>query len=51
MLARVMAEMRAAGSQPEPEGDPHADVAAPGAQAAGPSAPRRRRPRVPVWRA
>jgi len=40
MFARVMAEMRAAGEEPPPEGDPHADVGAPGSAAAdaGPAA-------------
>jgi hypothetical protein len=39
MFARAMAEMRAAGAEPPPEGDPHADVPAPGARAeAGTSA-------------
>jgi tetratricopeptide (TPR) repeat protein len=49
LFARAMAEIRAAGAEPPPEGDPHADVAAPGAQAdAGTSAPPAGAPRVDV---
>ena len=34
MFARVMAELRKAGTEAPPEGDPHADVPAPGTEAA-----------------
>ena len=53
MFARAMAEMRAAGAEPAPEGDPHADVPAPGSQAdagtsSAPAPPPRAAERAPA---